>query len=182
MHKVVHGEAISWAYQRVGQQTGKSQAYLFLLWTAMPVLSLLLILSCFPKKRCRCITDEGLLVAPSLAPLGGGDGCCGQRHAAAEPEPLFHLHWYAAWSPVSSLDEMLFPVAGSCIRSSPQRTAEPPGSSQPVPGGVLSHSFHGLYQVAPCHAVSCSTERTAMHSPSAGASHWPYIKLCTMCF
>lgn len=145
MHKVVHGEAVSWAYQRVGQQTGKSQAYLFLLWTAMPVLSLLLILSCFPKKRCRCITDEGLLVAPSLAPLGGGDGCCGQRHAAAEPEPLFHLCWYAAWSPVSSLDEMLFPVAGSCIRSSPQRTAEPPGSSQPVPGGVLSHSFHGLY-------------------------------------
>lgn len=145
VHKLTHGEVICWAYQRVGQQTGKSQAYLFLLWRAMPVLSLLLILSRFPKEWCRCCTDEGLLVAPSLVPVGSGDSCCGQRHAAAEPDPLFHLCWYAAWSRISPLDEMLFPVAGSCIRSSPQRTAELPGSSLPAPGRVLFHSFRGLH-------------------------------------
>lgn len=95
----------------------------------MAVLSLLLILSCFPKERCRCRTDDVLLVAPALAHPGGGNGCSGRRHAAVEPDPLFQLCWYAAWRRVSPLDEMLFPVAGSCIRSSPLRTAEPPASA-----------------------------------------------------
>lgn len=106
--KVNPWRVISVAYQRVGQQTGKSQAYLFVPWTAMPVLSLLLILSHFPKECCGCCTDQGLLVASSLVPLGSGEGCCGQNHAVAEPDPLFHLCWYAAWSRVSSLDEMPF--------------------------------------------------------------------------
>lgn len=65
----------------------------------------------FPKKLCQCYVDKGLLGAPSLALLGGRDGCCGQKHSAAEPDPLFHLCCYAAWSRVTSLDEMLFPVA-----------------------------------------------------------------------
>lgn len=99
---------ISLAYQRVGQQTGKSQAYLFVLCIAMPALSLLLILPHFPKECCGCCTDQGLLVAPSLVPLGSGEGYCGQKHAVAEPDPPFHLCWYAAWSRVSSLDEMFF--------------------------------------------------------------------------
>ncbi|EOA96902.1 hypothetical protein Anapl_14198 [Anas platyrhynchos] len=82
-----------------------------------------------PQKRCRCRTDDVLLVAPALAHPGGGNGCSGRRHAAVEPDPLFQLCWYAAWRRVSPLDEMLFPVAGSCIRSSPLRTAEPPASA-----------------------------------------------------
>lgn len=53
--KVNPWRVISVAYQRVGQQTGKSQAYLFVPWTAMPVLSLLLILSHFPKECCEWV-------------------------------------------------------------------------------------------------------------------------------
>lgn len=178
MCKLTRGEVISCEYQRVGQQTGKSPAYQFLLLRAMAVVSLLLILFCFPSAQC--CTDKRLLDTPSLALLGSREGCTGHRHTVVEPDPLFPLCWYAAWRQVSSLDEMLFPVAGSCIRSSPQRTAKTPGSASQCLAGGFCTPFVGLTQGLPHRAVSWPTDRRATQKRSAGAGHQPY-RNCAQC-
>lgn len=142
--KVNPWRVISVAYQRVGQQTGKSQAYLFVPWTAMPVLSLLLILSHFPKECCGCCTDQGLLVASSLVPLGSGEGCCGQKHAVAEPDPLFT--YVGMQLGVASALWMRCPFCGwklhqKFIAEDSWATRQQPA----VPGRVLLHSLPELY-------------------------------------
>lgn len=123
----------------------------FCLWTAMPVLSLLLILSCVPKERCWCCTLERLMVALSLAPFKGGDGRCGWRHAAAEPDLLFSawpLMLIRSWEP-----SQLFgcDALSSGWKLYQNFTTELAGwaTSQPLAGGFCT-AFMGSAQVVLC--------------------------------
>lgn len=171
MPKLTHGEAIGWAYQRVGQKTGKSQAYLFLLWTAMPVLSLLLILSRFPKERCGASQMKGCWLPLSLPPLEVEMVAVveGMQQQSQIPSSTYAgMQLGANSAPWMRCSFLWLEVASEVDRRGQLRH---PAAAQPAPGRVLLHSCRGL---VPCHAVSCSTERTTTHHPSAGAGHWPY--------
>lgn len=144
----------------------------------MAVVSLLLILFCFSSAWCH--TDKRLLDTLSLVLLGSREGSSGHRHTAVEPDSLFPLCWYAAWRQVSSLDEMLFPMGGSCIRSSPQRTTKTPGSSSQCLAGGFCTAFVGLIQGLPHRSVSWPTDRKATQKRSAGVGHQPY-RNCVQC-
>lgn len=64
-------------------------------------------------------------------------------------------------------------VAGNCIRSSLQRTAEPPGSSQQCLLGCFCTPFLSFTQVVLCCTASWSTGKIAMSNPGARAGYWP---------